>query len=138
MNSQFSTRTFEPVGKALSFFFCFSVWDERLLGSLILLGSFVCREAAFSGAFSRPHAGSDARVKVETLGTLLARADTVEARVESVALAFIGTRVDTVLSRTISVTGFRRLQFGPRLAPVLDVVDVIAGVLFRVLVWVED
>ncbi len=77
-------------------------------------------------------------IEVQALGALLAGANAVQAGVEPVALPRIRARVDAVLSRTVTVSRLGGLELPPGLAPVLDVVDVVAGVFLRVLVRIKD
>ena len=85
--------------------------------------SLVGGEAALALALPGPDAGADLLVEVEPLGAHLHRAHAVQARVELVALAGLGRRVDAVLPRAERVPRLGPLQRVTPPALVLRVLD---------------
>ena len=81
-------------------------------------------EASLALALPGPDAGADLLVEVEPLGAHLHRAHAVQARVELVALAGLGRRVDAVLPRAERVARLGPLQ---RVAPPALVLRVLEG-----------
>ena len=78
--------------------------------SVINSSSLVGGEAALALALPGPDAGADLLVEVEPLRAHLHRAHAVQARVELVALAGLGRRVDAVLPRAERVARLGPLQ----------------------------
>ena len=91
---------------------------------LLLSSSLVGGKAALSLALPGPDAGADLLVEVEPLGAHLHRAHAVQARVELVALARLGRRVDAVLPRAERVPRLGPLQ---RVTPPALVLRVLEG-----------
>ena len=92
--------------------------------SVINSSSLVGGEAALALALPGPDAGADLLVEVEPLRAHLHRAHAVQARVELVALAGLGRRVDAVLPRAERVARLGPLQ---RVAPPALVLRVLEG-----------
>jgi predicted secreted protein len=66
---------------------------------------------------------------VKSFGTLLDRSDSIEARKEEITDGGVGTGVDPVLPRTVSITRIWRLQFWLAATFMFGVLYMITGVL---------